>query len=465
MHLHHNHDASGLTDLLPVIHQLYILSHYPIHLFRDRVPVYSSCKTAKSSFPHAKDTSHTGVKGALDSGTENASHAGTENASHADTGVTADARDTAYQAENPFLCDPALAARLLAQTKRDPFVFSEESPFFYGIQAFPGNLACIVGPLASVKPDRQQLHAYMRRHQMKDYQNFYIHTGTAAQATTLLQLIGYLLTGSTCGSLSIPQHYPYPQWNAENENPASREQQDFLLQSYQMSRNDEETVHTPYKMEEMMLACIRDGDYEKLKKLFAGSSGHYSMGTMAHSPLKQTEYGAVIGVSLMARAAITGGVNPYDAYDMNDLYLQRISVARSEQEFQQILTDSFLGYIGAVRRAKAGENRSVHIETCKTYISRHLNQPFTRDDLARHTGLHPSYLSQLFARQEGVTLKRYILSERVRAAENMLKYSDYSIAQIAEYLCLGTQSRFGSTFKAFTGMTPSQFRKKNRQFR
>ena len=175
MHLHHNHDASGLTDLLPVIHQLYILSHYPIHLFRDRVPVYSSCKTAKSSFPHAKDTSHTGVKGALDSGTENASHAGTENASHADTGVTAATRDTAYQSENPFLCDPALAARLLAQTKRDPFVFSEESPFFYGIQAFPGNLACIVGPLASVKPDRQQLHAYMRHHQMKDYQNFYIH--------------------------------------------------------------------------------------------------------------------------------------------------------------------------------------------------------------------------------------------------------------------------------------------------
>ena len=222
MHLHHNHDASGLTDLLPVVHQLYILSHYPIHLFRDRVPVYSSYKTTRSFFSHTEGTPHTGVKGALDSGTDNASHAdaedashtGAENASHADTGVTADARDTAYQAENPFLCDPALAARLLAQTKRDPFVFFEESPFFYGIQAFPGDLACIVGPLASVKPDRQQLHAYMRRHQMKDYQNFYIHTGTAAQATTLLQLIGYLLTGSTGSSLSIPQHYPYPHWNA-----------------------------------------------------------------------------------------------------------------------------------------------------------------------------------------------------------------------------------------------------------
>lgn len=219
------------------------------------------------------------------------------------------------------------------------------------------------------------------------------------------------------------------------------------------------TVHTPYKMEEMMLSCIQDGDYEKLKKLFADSNGHYSMGTMAHSPLKQTEYGAVIGVSLM------GGVNPYDAYDMNDLYLQRISVARSEQEFQRILTDSFLGYIGAVRRAKAGESRSVHIEACKTYILRHLNQPITRDDLARHTGLHPSYLSQLFARQEGMTLKHYILSERVHSAQNLLKYSDYSIARIAEYLCFSTQSRFGSTFKAYSGLTPSQYRKKYRRFR
>lgn len=428
-----NTGFAGQKKLLPVIHQLYVLSHYPIHLFCKQTLVYSSFQTERHP----------------------------DTAVSATANIAADPPDTAYQSENPFLCDPDLADRLLSQADATPSVFHEESLFFYGIQKFDGTLICIVGPLASAKPERRQLHAYMRRHQMKDFQNFYIHTGTPAQATTLLQLVCHLLTGSSDTALSIPQKFAYPQ---ENGNAASHEQQDFLLQSYQMRHNDEGTVHTPYKMEEMMLSCIRDGDYEKLKRLFADSSGHYSMGTMAHSPLKQTEYGAVIGVSLMARAAIGGGVNPYDAYDMNDLYLQRISVARTEQEFQQILTDSFLGYIQAVRRAKAGESRSVHIEACKTYISRHLNQPITRDDLARHTGLHPSYLSQLFTQQEGVTLKSYILSERVGAAKNMLKYSDYSIAQIAEYLCFGTQSRFGSTFKKYSGMTPSQYRKKYRQF-
>ena len=54
------------------------------------------------------------------------------------------------------------------------------------------------------------------------------------------------------------------------------------------------------------------------------------------------------------------------------------------------------------------------------------------------------------------------MKERCEHAANMLKYTDYSIAVIAEYFCFSTQSHFGKQFKKVYGMTPKEYRKANR---
>ncbi len=364
-----------------------------------------------------------------------------------------------YKSEDPFICDPALIQSMRGSAMTPPAIVSETDGIFYGVLHCFTNTLCVIGPLAVKKPDIRQTHSYMRRHQMKDFQNYFIHTGQTAQTLAILQLLNFILTGHNSGA--APAANPRL-FNFDQLPGTPQEQQDFLLQSYKLSHNDDDTDHVPYKMEELMMSCIREGDYDKLKRMFTtASNNNYSSGTMAHSPLKQTEYGAVIGVSLMSRAAIAGGVNPYDAYDMNDLYLQKIASVSSEKEYNKIFEDSFLGYINAVRKVKAQQSQSAHIEKCKTYISRHLNKPFTREDLAEYTDLSPTYLSHLFVQHEHQTLKSYILKERVAAAMNMLKFSDYSISQIAEYLCFGTQSRFGATFKKFAGMSPGEYRRQN----
>lgn len=405
------------TDKQNQIRNLYTISHYPIHIFHADVLIFSP----------------------------------------------EDASADIYRAEKPFLCDPNLIRRLRGQAARNgtgagPSIIREDDCIYYGILGCPTDVTVVVGPLSELKLSVRQTHAYMRRHGMTDFQNYSIRTGAMAQAGAVMQLLDFIMTGQSGGApVAAPRLFNFDRLPQDSQN-----QQDFLLQSYKLSHNDEETDHVPYRMEEMMMSCIREGDYEKLKKMFTTAGNNYSSGTMAHSPLKQTEYGAVIGVSLMSRAAIAGGVNPYDAYDMNDLYLQKIAAGTSEKEYNKILTDSFLGYINAVRRVKAQQSQSLHIEKCKSYISRHLNKPFTRDDLARYTGLNPAYLSHLFVVHEGQTLKSYILKERVHAAGNMLTYSDYSISQISAYLCFGSQSRFGATFKKFMGMSPAEYRRQNK---
>ena len=53
-----------------------------------------------------------------------------------------------------------------------------------------------------------------------------------------------------------------------------------------------------------------------------------------------------------------------------------------------------------------------------------------------------------------------IRKEKIRLAENMLRYSDYEVKEIANYLSFCSQSYFGNIFRKQTGMTPARYRKK-----
>jgi len=59
-------------------------------------------------------------------------------------------------------------------------------------------------------------------------------------------------------------------------------------------------------------------------------------GIMPRREHKQAEYAAVLAVSLLARAAIRGGLDPYLAYNLNDLYLPCTACeAVCRHEFEQ----------------------------------------------------------------------------------------------------------------------------------
>lgn len=82
-------------------------------------------------------------------------------------------------------------------------------------------------------------------------------------------------------------------------------------------------------------------------------------------------------------------------------------------------------------------------------------------ELARHVNLNATYLCDLFKKETGITLNKYIKSCKIEASKNMLQYSDYSPGDIAQYLGFSSHSHFISVFKAETGMTPKQFRDLN----
>ena len=89
----------------------------------------------------------------------------------------------------------------------------------------------------------------------------------------------------------------------------------------------------------------------------------------------------------------------------------------------------------------------------------HIHVPIRMPDLARHVDLNQSYLSTLFKRETGFSVSDYIMERRIETAKNMLRYSDYSPAQIGEILSFCSQSHFIRCFRKLTGSTPSQYQR------
>nr|WP_243426995.1 AraC family transcriptional regulator [Mediterraneibacter glycyrrhizinilyticus] len=113
-----------------------------------------------------------------------------------------------------------------------------------------------------------------------------------------------------------------------------------------------------------------------------------------------------------------------------------------------------------VSRIHGERERNDLVERAKNYIFQNLHGEIRIGGIGRQIGVSTAYLSDLFHRVEGVTIQQYIRRERVRLAENLLRYSDYTVKDIANYLAFSSQSHLGRVFKEMTGMTPGRYREK-----
>ena len=68
------------------------------------------------------------------------------------------------------------------------------------------------------------------------------------------------------------------------------------------------------------------------------------------------------------------------------------------------------------------------------------------------------YFSHKFKKEMGVSVKEYILHEKIEQAKVMLTSSDESIQKIGDSLAFGSRSYFYTCFQKAEGMSPSEYR-------
>ena len=229
------------------------------------------------------------------------------------------------------------------------------------------------------------------------------------------------------------------------------------IESYRVEISENERIHFPYQYEEAFFDALSQGNMEEVFRL-KDTLQTFSYGVMSRSQTKQVEYLAVILVSLTSRAAIRAGLDPYYAYDLNDLYLQKISEIDDPEQYMQIIDEALVAFGKVIRDVLAVPAAPAYVRQIKQYIGMHLNQDLSLTTLAAGIGLSPTYLSAIFKENEGIGLKEYIIRQRIEAARQLLVSTDSPISEIAAYVGFCSQSHFGKMFKQHTGMSPLVYR-------
>ena len=215
-------------------------------------------------------------------------------------------------------------------------------------------------------------------------------------------------------------------------------------------RREDSTNRAPYNPELEFYSIIQNGDIEQVKELCKASplKDKKGLGLLSEKPVNNIRYHFVITTALVARYCIEGGLDVATAYNLSE-------------DISELHAFMCIDYAKKMRNLKKNSICSKPVAECIDYIYDHLHTRITVELLAKRVNLTPSYLSRLFKKETGDNIGHYIKMLKLDTARNMLIYSDYSPAQIAQTLAFPSQSYFTEQFRLHTGLTPANYRNIN----
>jgi len=236
----------------------------------------------------------------------------------------------------------------------------------------------------------------------------------------------------------------------------SKEKIEKLVSENQLTNSENNLTRYPASSVDAFTEKVRTGNYREISVISYGALDAYT-GSTVLDRRKKFEYYSVAMISGGLQAAISGGLPPDLAYDIGDALLEQLAACDTIEEMHDITENGLRHFARQVSQTKHSRN-SYTVEETKTYITKHIFQKIYLEDIADHLKVNPAYLSHLFSAKTGVTISNYIQKEKVERACNLLKFSDRSIADIAQYLSYKTQSHFSQVFRRYTGVSPAQYR-------
>lgn len=226
-------------------------------------------------------------------------------------------------------------------------------------------------------------------------------------------------------------------------------------------QREDNRIHHGYDEELLQYIYVMNGDprvIEISKKMFRGNRN----GKLSNDPIRQFKYLFVASTTLTTRYAIRGGMEPQDAYNLSDLFIQRVDLCMSIDEVCSLQTEMIQNFTEQVASIKAKKNQlssnNLYVKQLEDYIYLHLHEKIRVEELANEVGLTPNYLSSLFKKETGRSIQQYITNKKIEVASNMLLYSEYSLTDIGNILAFSSTSHFIKTFKSIMEQTPRQYK-------
>ena len=213
-----------------------------------------------------------------------------------------------------------------------------------------------------------------------------------------------------------------------------------------------------WEAEQNLCRMIEEGSPRYKEMLKASSLMSSGMKVDYGDTLRSHKNNNLVLLILCSRASMRGGLSPEIAYNLNDYYAQKIEQCQSMADTTKLGAQILEDYVARVRESRENPDISDSIRNSCEYIKAHLTEPIHVKKLAQQSGYAEYYFSHKFKKEMGVSVKEYILHEKIEQAKVMLTSSDESIQKIGDSLAFGSRSYFYTCFQKAEGMSPSEYR-------
>jgi len=103
--------------------------------------------------------------------------------------------------------------------------------------------------------------------------------------------------------------------------------------------------------------------------------------------------------------------------------------------------------------------RNVYVSRIKKYIDGHYHEEISSADIEKLCGISYKHICAVFKENTGMTVKKYLIGARLKAACRLIAETPMSVSEISEAVGMGDVYYFSRIFKREKGCSPSRYRK------
>ncbi len=133
------------------------------------------------------------------------------------------------------------------------------------------------------------------------------------------------------------------------------------------------------------------------------------------------------------------------------------------QSLVNILLVQLSRRIGFATGVAAPRSASREGTAARRYIDNHFRENLTLDSLAQAVHISKYHLAHIFTREYGISPISYLQELRLQECRDLLRTTDYSVAQVARMTGFSSPSYFSQRFHKAEGMSPAQYRQKHQK--
>ena len=230
-----------------------------------------------------------------------------------------------------------------------------------------------------------------------------------------------------------------------------------IIQQQKLASLDEKY---PFQREQELIAKVKIGDKTGAREILNSILGNILFRNPGQLNILRVRLVELL--SILSRSASESGVDPDILLEKNSDYINRVITLETQEDICVWISRALNDFIDSVYELQKVQ-KYTRLKLALEYLQKNFKNKISLKDIAKNSHISVSRLCHLFKEQLNTTVFDYLTNLRINRVKNLLLSTDMACIEICFGSGFTNLSYFNRTFKNRMGMTPTQFRNKNKR--